>query len=707
MTELLINGSRVELYENVGIGTTYQTANLANLNARGGFYTNKFKIPLTAINKAILENAQIVNSDTNYPYEYNTADLFIDGLAVLSDGVAIIETAGDDSAVVNVLSGNSDFFNLIANTNLSELDFTEYEHTVNATDMETLAKVTDAGLTYPFAGFTDVDGGINKAFDNGAGILTTNRKLYAGEITPAVFVNSIFDKIEAFTGWSLDGGLRSNSEFLKLAFTANNYIKDFDDKDNTANRTGASNLFYNAGSKPLGGIFGNLARIAFNMPYDAYSSTMTQAGDLILCDKDGNYEFDFNLNLTLVAPEGRELRYAIRYCRVDALGAYIEECPFRSQDRVFFHETEYDVNRVATGTSTIEIEETFKCTYYMESGNYYKPFLYYLEDTTGSAGTYTSTVTMNPGCNISFKETSTIYPLDLVTCENLFDYSIHDFIKDIILMFGVNLQPNNITKTLTFNMLKDLPTNTPQDWSSKVDLSKGISTAYKYGNYAQVNNFTYAASNDLINGSFNIADLTLPTDKTVVKTSVNGLPLNYDYTTIALTPYTNCIVPILDTTNRLENLNKPAGSLLYDVDRYEKITGKEAYFIRAGGVRPTSNTHGVSFVGRTDLTTTLGSTLNFNNFINGLLPFARFRIGAAGGLGFDQLIPLYYQPIIDMFTKTKVVTAYLNLTPVDIQSLDFNTPKKLINQRMNDNFYLLKVSNYKAGQSTKCTFIRL
>jgi hypothetical protein len=704
MIELFINDIRIELYENAGVGVTYQSANLANLNSRGGFYTNKFKIPLTAINKAALENGQIVNSDTNIPYEYNKASLISDGIDLLTDGVAIIESTGDQYAQVNILSGNSDFFNLISNVNLNDLDFSEYSHTWNAAGVEPLASSQTTGLVYPFAGYSDIEGGINTAFDSGAGIQVTNRQLFLGEVVPSIFCNDIFDKIEAYTGWTLDGDLRTNAEFLKRTFSANKFLKSFDDKDNTANRIGANNLFYNAGLKAMGGIFGNFARIVFNMPYDSYSSTMTQAADLILCDADGNYEFDLNLNLTIVAPEGRRTAYAIRYCEVDSGGNYVDEVPFRSQDLIYIYDTGYDVNKVATGTSTIEINETFKCTYYMENGNYYKPFLYYYEDTTGSAGNYTSTVTMNTGCNISFKETSTIYPLDDVDCEQLYDWKITDFIKDIILMFGVNLQPNNITKTLSFNLLKDVPNNTVEDWSDKVNLDKGISLAYKYGSYNQINNLEYGTSDDLIDGSFSISDLTLNKEGTIIKTKANGLPLNYDYTSLLLSTYTNCIAPVFDPTSRLNNTSTT--NLIYSVDRYEKVENKEPYFMRVGEVTPTANTHGVEFIG-VNSTGTLGLTLAFNNFLSGALPFARFRIGSSAGMGFDQISLEYYQTIIDMFNKTKVVTLYLNLSPVDILNLDFSKPKRISNNKMNDDFYLMKVENYKTNQSTKCTFIRL
>lgn len=703
MTELFINEVRVDLYSQDNFGITYQTSNLIDLNSRGGFYTNKFKIPLTSTNKAILGHANIVNSDTNYTYEFNTASIRIDGVEVLSDGVATIESTTETEAVVNILSGNSDFFNLIKGLNFSDIDLSVYNHTLNAATFETYVTGVTSGLVYPFMGYSDIN--VNPKIDVGSFIGAVNRKINIGELVPSIFVNDLFNHIEKHTGWTLDGDLRSNPEFLKLAFSANKFQKEYDDKDNTAERITSASTFYNAGSKPLGAIFGNYARTTFNMPYNSYDSTMTQSADLILCDKSANYEFDVNLNLTLTYPNGRHSRYAIRYCRVDSGGNFIEETPFRSQDLLYFFDNGYDYTRTTNGTDTTEIKSSFKITHYMEAGNYYKPFLYYLEDTRGSSGSYTTTVKMNVGSSISFKETSTLYPLDDVNGNLLFDWDVSTFLKDIILMFGINLQPNNITKTLTFNYLKDLPSNEVEDWSSKVDLNKGISLSYKYGDYAQLNKFQYSESDESIDGSFTINDLTLPSEKTVVKTTVDGLHLDFNYTTVVGGSYTNCIAPIFDVTDRVNNPSTITTGL--HVDRYEKLIDKKCYFTRISGITPLSNSHGASFVGKHDPTTTLGATLVFPNFYNGSLPFARFKIGTSSGLEFNQLIPTYYQPIIDMFDKLKVVSLYLNLSPTDIQSLDFSKPKRIVNDRMNDTFFLLQIQNFKANQSTKCLLIRL
>ena len=720
MTELFINEQRVDLYPNIGVGITYQTANLTNLNARGGTFTNKFKVPLTASNKTVLENTHIVNSDSDYPYQFNRASIFIDGIEVLADGVAIIETTGDDSFTINILSGNSDFFTLIKGLNLNDLDYSDSVHTLNAAGIMDKSKNVSSGLIYTFADwakgdFVDATGGI-------AGVNT--RLNMMGGAMPAFYSHTLLQKIADYTGWTITGSIFNNTEFLRNVFTCNKYEKEFFDSESTSERVGSNSVFYTAGSQPLGGVFGNFARTVFNMPFDSSSSIVaTFNGDIIKMNnkRSGTYEFNWNLDLTLSAPVGRRSAYSIRLCETDIAGNYVAEAAYRSQDYTFFYDSGYEYSRTTSGVETIEIKEEIKCTYYLQAGKYYKPFLYYLEDTTGSTGgNYTTTVRMNTACNYSFNKTSTIYPLDTVDCTNLYDWPVEDFIKDLILMFGLNLQANNLTKTLTLNYFNDLVAETPEDWSSKVNLDKGISLSYKYGNYYQKSNFVYANETDY-NGFFNIPDLTLGTEGDVVKTKVDAINEIFSYL-IAGTGsfYSSPKAPIFENLGRAANKgneNDLSGATgLYgsrQTDRIEKQSGQnKCYFLRVS-IQNTINTFGSShipgLIGNFNNLTSPGNTLATTglNYDTGA-PIVSFYTGSTGAsLDFQSLIETYYQPISDMFQKVKVVSIYLDLTALDILNLDFGKPKKILNQRMNDNFYLLQVSNYKAGQPTKCLLIRL
>jgi len=74
-------------------------------------------------------------------------------------------------------------------------------------------------------------------------------------------------------------------------------------------------------------------------------------------------------------------------------------------------------------------------------------------------------------------------------------------------------------------------------------------------------------------------------------------------------------------------------------------------------------------------------------------------------LGFNTLLARYYDPIIDMMNRLKVVNCYMRLTKRDMRMLDFNRLKYV---KFFDNyFYLNKVEQYIEGKSSLVQLIRL
>lgn len=74
-------------------------------------------------------------------------------------------------------------------------------------------------------------------------------------------------------------------------------------------------------------------------------------------------------------------------------------------------------------------------------------------------------------------------------------------------------------------------------------------------------------------------------------------------------------------------------------------------------------------------------------------------------LTFQYLIPTYYQEIILMLIRLKVLYCYMRLTEKDIQELDFLLLKYIGDK---DNyFYLNRVEDYIEGQSAQCQLIRI
>lgn len=699
MIEIYINDNLLDVYPETGLGITYQSANLYDLNARGGHFTNSFKVPLTSRNKSILENAHIVNSATDLIYQNNTCTIKMDGVEVLSEGFLQIDSTTDDEITLNVLSGSSDFFSVISTSDLNDLDFSEYAHDFITNDVMSYIEGVTSGFVYPLMDWNNSDSNIN----NEVGWVSPNigdTWFVMGAMLPAVYCSTLLEKIADFTGWSITGDLLNDTEFQDMVFTCNRFLKPYDEtNENTITRTGAQTTVHSHSSS-LGGSIGNFARTSVTVAFDDYDSSMTITNDLILCNKTANYEVLYDLDFELTIPIGERTCYAFRFCEVDSGGTYIGECAWRSQLYDFFYDSGTNLLNITTGTEQVDVKDQFKATYYFEDGKYYKLFLYYDEESTGSSGAYTSYVKMNTGSRIVFNETSTICPLDTVDCSELYNYPIKEFLKDLIKIFGVNLQANSVSKELQFNLFNNLTENPAEDWSSKVALDKGITLTYNHGSYGQVNYMKFKNEDDLEAESFAINDTTLPLTYTAIETSVDKITESYNYIPSAGGNYTISRARIFDVEDRLSQPTDNQGTHFQSQGWLQKIESEKPYFVKINTTTPVAGVHRLTFIGFDD--TSASPELLSEPDIDTSIPLT-----TTTNMNFAYYNANYYTNLTEMLYKVKKVVCYLNLSAVDIYNLDFNKPKYLFNDRMNDHFYLTQVSNFKAGQLTKCEFIRI
>lgn len=83
---LFINDFQVDLYEGEKIGYTKQANSLDNLASRQTNFSKSFKLKNTAKNIKNFEGLGIVGSTSNYPYQKNTAMLFVENICLIVKG---------------------------------------------------------------------------------------------------------------------------------------------------------------------------------------------------------------------------------------------------------------------------------------------------------------------------------------------------------------------------------------------------------------------------------------------------------------------------------------------------------------------------------------------------------------------------------------------------------------------------------------------
>lgn len=254
-----------------------------------------------------------------------------------------------------------------------------------------------------------------------------------------------------------------------------------------------------------------------------------------------------------------------------------------------------------------------------------------------------------------------------------FEIKVKDIYQDIMNYFGLLCQTNSFRREVYFNFFEDIQNNLgiARNWSQKADPNR-CSVNYKFGSYGQTNNLLHEPDDFTKPGTgdsfFLIDDETLPDFKDVVKlkTSAADEEVRFQSETFPR------IKAMSESPRKLQETNFRI--LLLDV---KDTTYTLEYMDDLGN----------SFETQTDI------------------PFVR-----ASPLYFGNLIPIYYPTLQSILRRTKGIKIPINLTPKDIQELDYLIPIYLdvhtSKVEASGYFYLNKIENYQRG-FTSCELMRL
>ena len=201
---LIINGQDIELAPNVMIARTLQVNDIGSPETRQTSYTNTFNIPRTSSNTKVLNMLGIIGNNSNIPYQKNEAYLYDDsGFCLVYKGWAIIsETANDFKC--NIYDGVIDFYKAIDNKTLADLDLSALAHDKTVPEVKSTQNLSKP-YVYILADY------------NGKAIYDS--KINSDYLVPSVKVPFLWQKIEAFTGYQLNGTFKTNPDFLNLFLT--------------------------------------------------------------------------------------------------------------------------------------------------------------------------------------------------------------------------------------------------------------------------------------------------------------------------------------------------------------------------------------------------------------------------------------------------------------------------------------------------------
>lgn len=131
MVELSINGNKIELPKKTGIKFTKQISDIFDIASVSVSYSNSFSFDKTPVNTQVMQQAGISGDNSNIPYQKNNAILKYNGFDVVSNGWFNLISTGDNYTG-SILDGMVDFFKAIENKTMGlDLDLSNFEHVKN------------------------------------------------------------------------------------------------------------------------------------------------------------------------------------------------------------------------------------------------------------------------------------------------------------------------------------------------------------------------------------------------------------------------------------------------------------------------------------------------------------------------------------------------------------------------------------------------
>lgn len=660
---LFANNKELDLSVGTVIAVTYQANNIGELQQRQGAFTNTFQVLANDTNAEALGFSNIPTSNTLFPYRKILSTYFQDGVETFSDGEMRISKVENGYFHLNVVAGNVDLSIAIGDLIVGELFANDivYPWTLqNAFDSRDKSKY----YIYPVIDWRiDLDG------------MFSSPSIDVRQLLPCALMTAIFERLENYTGYTFTGSYIDSDDHKNMILTPSDFSRnpDYYDEESTGS------FIADFGTDPNT----NLVNQYKTIPVPAAAPIQETGFPIEYIINDGNF-----INGVFYPPidEAGTLTFKTK---IKILWKYYTSIDdFNRPERDIYAVVQIKKGGTIIAEETTEVVSTDILYNYLgseaiefdinlstpemifTSGDYYfcQVILFIDPDTEFGSEIRYSQGNIPAGANEFF-----LLPLDSIVYggdirfRDLFRMKMKDVFYDILNLRGLIIQTNQYTREVYFNYFNDLLKNKSiaKDWSDKISVS-GKSLSFSFGKYSQRNDLIFKDNSEVTEGLgnyyFNVDDHNLTAVSDAVKIKHPA--------TEQSSKYLGSNIPSIEGIDDLNKWQKPEHRILE--------------------MKVQNSSYNVNFV---DGSNTLPTSTN--------IPYCKFK-------GFDELVPEYYQALIDILTNTKALNLIFDLSPIDIQELDFSIPIYLNVPELDlsDYFYLNSISNYKGG-ATSCQLIRL
>jgi hypothetical protein len=642
--ELYILDQLVELEGTENISTDYAIAEIGNFSTRKGFRSINFDLPITANNKAILENAELINNSTTRPYRRLKARVNVDGI---DQNIRFCDIeSSQDTYNVRLYGGNANFFDIIKSKLINSL-----EYLISLAHPQTLTEVYDSrqyndGYIYPL---------IDWHADSPNNIMSNDSKTFDIRYTfPSLFVNEIIENICLDAGYSLSNNLLNdlNYQSADLIFCPTfNDPQYYNGNAKTQLNTVQNSIFENP-------VYYKFPEVLFSSAEEVQKETGTWTTDgaitgfpITVTDTIYFYEVPVSGEYTFTLNGTGDQTLPVVAFILKRNGTTLEEVGGLSS---------------TVGPTTWEV--TFNYTVNALAGEQYVAYFFSFTAFTID--------------NANFYYLSNV--LNFKYIESKLKQS--DFLRAYLQMFCCLVTVDEDTKTVYINKFDDIANNIPLaiDWTDKIDYTDKPNVEYSLESYAKSNTLTYKEDDSIdptfiqgSNGTIIIDDETLdPTNEFV------ELPFSATEMDSRLQAFVIPKIKIFRTDDASPPETKPTDKVEPRILLLERVTTVPSVIYSDGS-----------------------STLTTN--VDLPLPWFMLG-GKQLNLGFaNNLIPLYYTTLQDVLNRTKVLTINVKLNAIDIFQLDFLKPVFIAEHNAYFYISKISGFTYGSSESTEVELVKL
>jgi hypothetical protein len=667
---LVINGKDADVLQTEKIIGEYAIAPIGDISKRVGARSISFKLPKTANNRSIFESSEQTTSQSVLPYRRIPCSLFVDGVN-MNMSLCTLEKV-DENYNVRVYGSNANFFDLLKDKKLEDLDLKHLNHHWDVSSLP-LFQSTNSVLRYPL---------INWHYDAPNLALPSGlRYAWLGNLLPVVNENYLVEKIINEAGYTLDNQvlltdlhqtrtpvIPLGSRKLTNPINLNKFIGDF--HLNLFPTGSTSGLQYSAQTvvsqnerywltgfgqnSNFGGSFAFdcPVKVNFNLEFDLYNDGAPEVVRIdILASQPTGAPIVVN-TITITVPTNPFPNAPIQYAFNRTIDLQYNFVGGLSQlsfvVRSIPSTNVYNLTLPQNRLKIVSVEKINQTGY-----NYNAERALIYTGTDPSIMTY---------CQPAF---------------NLPNFTQSDFIKEYLKKFGSVMTVNDKDKKVTIIPFINIRNNIASavNWSDKLDYTDELQTEFAL-DYSQRNNFKYAEDDTIIKPVN--ADYVLPVDNQNLEPEQDVITLKYT----------------ASPTNQQSYGVQIANIPLFKSFVIEKETKPKCLLMQ----RENS-----TFTFRRRTTLTAGQVTYAQHdrcyFID--------SVSTVPNLGFgDNLFERYYLYLNDILDKVKLLEVKIRLSTNDVSNFDFLKPVYI--RELDGYFYVNKIKfEYTAKKSSVVELVKL